>query len=250
MTVNIRKCCITGALWRSSNALSLANITLLASRLQTQFITINSNRAPIPSIGPLDTYRVLGVELFTSLTFSKHWHELKRTTAFLITALSASPLTQSRRLRGQLIGKHFTLQLGLFIDSKLDTLEGQICRALRSAVSSVRNLPRTAFHHPTYDLGYGLPSLKAHAAQLTVCHLHKIMNTPGYRGHMARAHFRTISTTYTRWPTESIMLGKSSPPTLRFMVRAQRDAGTMFHNIPPLQGLDPPFFVGFGSMST
>jgi hypothetical protein len=132
MIVNIRKCCITGALWRSSNALSLANITLLASRLQTQFITINSNRAPIPSMGPLDTYRVLGVELYTSLTFSKHWHELKRTTAFLITALSASPLTQSRRLRairGLLIGKHFTLQLGLFSDSKLDTLEGQICRA-------------------------------------------------------------------------------------------------------------------------
>jgi hypothetical protein len=31
MTVNIRKCCITGALWRSGNALSLANIALLAS---------------------------------------------------------------------------------------------------------------------------------------------------------------------------------------------------------------------------
>jgi hypothetical protein len=61
MTVNIRKCCITGALWRSDNALFLANITLLASRLQTQFITINSNHAPIPSIGPSDTYRVLGV---------------------------------------------------------------------------------------------------------------------------------------------------------------------------------------------
>jgi hypothetical protein len=33
MTVNILKCCITGALWRSDNALSLVNITLLASRL-------------------------------------------------------------------------------------------------------------------------------------------------------------------------------------------------------------------------
>jgi hypothetical protein len=41
MAVNIRKCCITGALWRSCNALSLANITLLASGLQSQFITIN-----------------------------------------------------------------------------------------------------------------------------------------------------------------------------------------------------------------
>jgi hypothetical protein len=74
MTVNIRKCCITGAIWRSGNALSLANITLLASRLQTQISTINSNRALIPFIGPSDTYRVLGVELNTSLTFTKHWH--------------------------------------------------------------------------------------------------------------------------------------------------------------------------------
>jgi hypothetical protein len=37
MTVNVHKCSITGALWRSRNALSLANRTLLASRLQTQF---------------------------------------------------------------------------------------------------------------------------------------------------------------------------------------------------------------------
>jgi hypothetical protein len=80
--------------------------------------------------------------------------------------------------RGLLIGKHFTLQLGLFTDSQLDTLEGQICPALRSAVSSVRSLHRTALHRPTTDLGYGLPSLKAHAAQLIVCHLQIIMNIP------------------------------------------------------------------------
>jgi hypothetical protein len=252
MTVNIRKCCITDALWRSGNALSLANITLLASRLQTQFITINSHDAPIPAIGPTDTYRVLGVELNTSLTSTKHWHELKRTTASLITALSTSPLIQSRRLRvirGLLIGKHFTLQLGLFSDSQLDILEGQICRAPRSAVSSVRNLPRTALHRPTSDLGYGLPSLKAHAAQLIVCHLHKIMNTHGYRGHMARAHTRTISTTYTHLTTESIMT-RNSPPTHRCLVRAQCDAGTMFHNTPPLSLTNPiastlrPHFTG------
>jgi hypothetical protein len=42
MTVNIRKCCITGALWRLGNTLSPAKIALLASRLQTQFITVNS----------------------------------------------------------------------------------------------------------------------------------------------------------------------------------------------------------------
>jgi hypothetical protein len=132
----------------------------------------------------------------TALTFTKHWHELNHTTTSLID--STSILAQSRRIRvihGHLIGKHFTLQLGLFSDSELDILEGQICRALRSAVSSVRNLPRTALHRPISDLGYGLPSLKAHAAQLTVCHLHKITNTPGYRGHMARTHIHTISAT-------------------------------------------------------
>jgi hypothetical protein len=217
VTVNIRKCCITGALWRSGNAVSLANIALLASRLKTQFITINSISAPILSIGPSDTNRVLGIELSTSLTFTKYCHELRRTTTSLITALSTSPLTHSRRIRvirGLLIGKHFTLQLGLFTDSQLDTLAGQICRALRAAVSSVRNLPRTALHRPTSDLGYGLPSVKAHAAQLTVCHLHKIMNNPGHRGHMARAHIRTICTTYSHWPTKSIMTRNSIPSTL------------------------------------
>jgi hypothetical protein len=68
MTVNVCKCCVSGALWRSGNAFSLANRTLLASRLQKQFITRNSR----PSIGPSDTYRVLGVELNTSITFTKH----------------------------------------------------------------------------------------------------------------------------------------------------------------------------------
>jgi hypothetical protein len=101
----------------------------------------------------------------------------------------------------------------------------------------VRNLPRTALHRPTSDLGYGLPSLKAHAAQLTVYRLQKIMNTPGYKGHMARAHIRTISTTYTHWLTKSIMPGSSSLPTLRCMVRAQRDTCTMFHNISPVSTL-------------
>jgi hypothetical protein len=237
ITVNIRKFCITGALWRAGNALSLANIALLASHLQTQFITINSIPTPIPYTGPTDTYRVLGVELNTSLTFTKHWHELRRTIASLITALSTSPLTQSRKIRvirGLLIGQHFTLKVGLFTDSQLDILEGQICRALRSAVSSVSNIPRSALHRPTSDLGYGLPSLETHATQLAVCHLHKIMNNPGYRGHMAQAHIRTISTPYSHWPTESIMSGRSTPPTVKCLVRAERDAGTLFHNIPPL----------------
>jgi hypothetical protein len=66
MSVNLRKCCVTRALWRSGNALSLANRTLLASRHQSQLITINSRPSPIPSIGPSDTYRVLGTDLNAS----------------------------------------------------------------------------------------------------------------------------------------------------------------------------------------
>jgi hypothetical protein len=54
MTVNVQKCCITGALWHSSNALSPANCTLLASRIQKHFITIDSHSSSIPSIGPSD----------------------------------------------------------------------------------------------------------------------------------------------------------------------------------------------------
>jgi hypothetical protein len=112
MTVNVRKCCITGALWRSGNALSPANRTLLASRLQKQVINIDSRPSSIPSIGPSDTCRVLGVELNTSLTFTKQRQELKRTTTSLINALPTSLPPQSRRIRvnrGLLIGKHFTL---------------------------------------------------------------------------------------------------------------------------------------------
>jgi hypothetical protein len=199
MTLNVRKSCITGALWRRGKALSPANRSLLASNLQNHFVTIKSHTHSIPSIGPSDTYRVLGVELNTSLTFTKHWQELKHTATTLINALSTSILTHSRRIRvisGLFIGKHFTLQLGLFNDSQLDILEGQICRALRSAVSSVRNLPRKALHRLTSDIGFGLPSLKAQAAQLTICHLHKLVNTPTYIGHMAKTHIHIISTTY------------------------------------------------------
>jgi hypothetical protein len=60
------------------------------------------------------------------------------------------------------------------------------------------------------------------------------MNTPGYRGNMARTHIHTISTTYNHWPTESIMSRNTSTPTLRCLVRAQRGACTMFHHIPLL----------------
>jgi hypothetical protein len=75
----------------------------------------------------LNTYRVLGVELNTSLNFTTHWQDIKRTATSLINALSTPLLTQSRRIRvirGLLIGKHFTLQLGLFGDSQLDALDG------------------------------------------------------------------------------------------------------------------------------
>jgi hypothetical protein len=76
MAVNVRKCCITGALWSKGNALSLANPTLHASRMQKHDVTINTCNSPIPSIDPSESYRVLGVELNTTLTFTNHWREL------------------------------------------------------------------------------------------------------------------------------------------------------------------------------
>jgi hypothetical protein len=169
MIVNVRKCCITGAQWSKGNTRPLANRTLLASRLQNHFVTVNTYNSPIPSIDPSEPYRVLGVELNTSLNFTKPWRELKHTTTSLINALFASLLTQSRKIRvirGLLIGKHFTLQLGLFSDFQLDTLEGQICRALRPAVSSIRNLPRTALHRPTSDMENSWASISAYNSNL------------------------------------------------------------------------------------
>jgi hypothetical protein len=202
MIVNVRKCCITGALWIKENDLSLANRTLLASRLQKHFVPINTHISPILSIDPSESYHILWVELNTTLAFTKYWHELRRTTKPLINALSTSLLTQSRRIRvirGLLIGKHFTF--GSASSTILSILEGRICRVLHSAVSSVRNLPRSALHRPTSDLGYGLPSLKARVAQLTVCHMYKNMNTSRYIGHMAITHIHIISTTYNHKPT-------------------------------------------------
>jgi hypothetical protein len=183
----------------SGNALSTANRSLLAARLKKQHVSVRGSTSPTPSISPSETYRVLGVELNTTFNLIKHWHDLKRRTASLINSLSTSLLTQSRRIRvirSLLIGKHLTLHLGLFSDSQMDTLDGQICTALRTVVSSVRTLPRTALHCSTTDLGYGSLSLKAQSAQFTVYHIHKIINTPGYRGHMARSHIQTISTLY------------------------------------------------------
>jgi hypothetical protein len=56
MTVNVRKCCITGALRSQGNPLSLPNRTLLASRLQKHIVTINTYNSPIPSIDHLSNY--------------------------------------------------------------------------------------------------------------------------------------------------------------------------------------------------
>jgi hypothetical protein len=72
MTLNVRRCCITGALWSKGNARSLANRTLLASRLQSYFVTINTYNSPIPSIGPSESCRVLEVELNTTINFTEH----------------------------------------------------------------------------------------------------------------------------------------------------------------------------------
>jgi hypothetical protein len=71
---------------------------------------------------PLSTPQTPTESSGSNSTLTKHWHELKRIITALINARFTSPLTQSRRLcliRGLLIRKYFTLQLGLFSDSKL-----------------------------------------------------------------------------------------------------------------------------------
>jgi hypothetical protein len=54
------------------------------------FATINTLNSPIPSIDPSESYRVLGVDLNTTLTFTKHSQKLKRTTTSPINAVSTS----------------------------------------------------------------------------------------------------------------------------------------------------------------
>jgi hypothetical protein len=82
------------------------------------------------------------------------------------------------------------------------TPKGQICNAPSSVLSSIRNFPRIALHRPDTDLGYGLPSLEAHATQPTVvCHLNKIINTPAYRGHMADTHMHKPPTPFQTSPS-------------------------------------------------
>jgi hypothetical protein len=136
---------------------------------------------PLSTSYPTEHYKVLGVELNTSLSFTTYCRELRRQYIALNTALRRSPLTQSRCLhaiRGIYIrSKHFTLFLGIFTDPQLHTLDGTTYRALRSAVHLAPNLPRTALHRHTYDLDYGLPYPKATAAQLTTCLLHKCLTS-------------------------------------------------------------------------
>jgi hypothetical protein len=40
--------------------------------MQKHFVTINTCNSPIPSIDASESYKVLGVELNTTLTFTKH----------------------------------------------------------------------------------------------------------------------------------------------------------------------------------
>jgi hypothetical protein len=74
MTVDIEK------MLHHKSAVSFCNCSLLASRVQHQHGFVHGSQPPLPSIDPSETYRVLGVELNTALSFIKHQHELKRTT--------------------------------------------------------------------------------------------------------------------------------------------------------------------------
>jgi hypothetical protein len=58
--------------YRKDNALSSANRSLLAARLQYQHVYVRGSNLPIVSIGPSETDRVLWAELNTTLSFTKH----------------------------------------------------------------------------------------------------------------------------------------------------------------------------------
>jgi hypothetical protein len=110
MTIDVKKCYITIALWSKGNALSHANCSLLKSRLKHLHVVVHGSNSPYPL--PSDTYLFLGVELNTALSFTKHWHELKCITIALINFPSTSLQCYSRRIRdirGFLIDKYFTL---------------------------------------------------------------------------------------------------------------------------------------------
>jgi hypothetical protein len=72
MTANVHKCWITCALRSKGNALSPSNRPLLAARLQHKHFFVRVSTSPIPTISPSETCRVLGVDLNTTLTFTKH----------------------------------------------------------------------------------------------------------------------------------------------------------------------------------
>jgi hypothetical protein len=97
MPVHAKKYCITWALWTKGSVLSLANRSLLESPLQTHHIPVQGSNSPVPTIAPSGSYKVVGVELNTTLKFTKHCRKLKRTFTALSNALSTSLLTQPYR---------------------------------------------------------------------------------------------------------------------------------------------------------
>jgi hypothetical protein len=57
---------------------------------------------------------------------------------------------------------------------------------------------------------------------------------------MARSHIHTIITKHFKhWPVEAIMASATRPPTLRILVRIQRDARTFLHGYKPLPLSNP-----------
>jgi len=67
-------------------------------------------------------------------------------------------------------GEFLTLQLGLFTDQQMDAIDGVVCGSPRESVGTVRGLPWLAVLRPEKNIGLNYPSIKAHAAQLTITH--------------------------------------------------------------------------------
>jgi hypothetical protein len=114
---------------------------------------------PLPTISPTQNYKVLGVELNTSMSFTAHYAD---------DPLPSPPLSDAPPLHRPVVYVQLSANTSTALLAYSPTHNHTKSTAPYAVVHLVPSLPRTALHHPTSDLGYGLPSIKATAGQLTV----------------------------------------------------------------------------------
>jgi hypothetical protein len=78
LDVNARKCSATGALSHKGNANSKDNRALLEHDLSTLSVDVHKVPTPLPTLPPTEYYKVLGVELNNTMSFTTHCRDLRR----------------------------------------------------------------------------------------------------------------------------------------------------------------------------